>query len=89
MKWVIDFSKSSSKFLDKNNLSENIVISIISDGLMKLSGHKINIDIKKLKGKWKGFHRIRSGKIRIIIKINFQKCTVYTDKIDFRGGVYK
>ena len=73
MKWIIDFSKSSSKFLDKNNLSENIVISIISDGLMKLSGHKKNIDIKKLKGKWRGFHRIRSGKIRIIIIKRFPR----------------
>ncbi|MBI4378409.1 MAG: hypothetical protein HY578_04865 [Nitrospinae bacterium] len=48
-----------------------------------------NIDVKKLKGKWEGYHRICSRKIRIILKVNFEERRIYVDTIDYRGDVYK
>ncbi len=48
-----------------------------------------NIDVKKMKGKWKGYHRIKIGKIRMILKIDFKNKISFIDKIDFRGDVYK
>lgn len=32
-----------------------------------------NIDVKKMKGKWKGYHRIRVGRIRMILKVDFKE----------------
>ena len=68
MNWHIDFSSSSLKFLKQNNLEENFVIDEIKFALRKFRGEDININIKKLGGKWEGFYRIRSGRLRIIIE---------------------
>ncbi len=89
MKWQIDFSKSSLKFIKNNNINRNAIILIISNALKKLKGERINIDIKKLKGDWKGYFRIRDGRIRLIININFNDLNIYLDRIDYRGDVYK
>ena len=49
-----------------------------------------NINIKALKGKYKGYFRIRKGRIRFIFKIvNDVVTLVLIDNIDFRGDVYK
>jgi mRNA-degrading endonuclease RelE of RelBE toxin-antitoxin system len=42
-----------------------------------------------MKGAWKGYRRVRIGKIRMILKIDFAKHTIFVDKMDFRGNVYK
>ncbi len=89
MTWRVDFSKDSLKFLEQNNLEENFVIDKIKLALRKFKGENVNVDIKKLKGEWKGFYRIRSGKLRIIIEFQFEHCRAYIEKIDWRGGVYK
>jgi len=86
VKWYIDFSKSSLKFISKNNVSEGDIISIVIKGIKKLKGKAINIDIKKMKGSWKGFYRVRMGKMRLLINIDFENLRIYyIDKIDYRG----
>ena len=89
MKWRIDFSKDSLKFLEKNNLQENFVIDKIKLALRKFKGEDININIKKLRGEWEGFYRIRVGKLRIIFEFQFENYRVYIEEIDWRGSAYK
>lgn len=89
MNWFIDFSANSLKFLKRNNLEENFIISKIELALRIFKGEDINIDIKKLKGEWEGFYRIRSGRIRIIVEFQFERNRVYIEEIDWRGNVYK
>ena len=89
MNWRVDFSRDALKFLNQNNLKENFIIDKIKLVLEKFKGENINIDIKKLKGEWGGFYRIRFGKLRIIIEFQFEICRAYIDKIDWRGNVYK
>jgi len=89
MKWRIDFSKDSLKFLEKNNLQEDFVIDKIKLALRKFKGEDININIKKLRGEWEGFYRIRVGKLRIIFEFQFENCRVYIEEIDWRGSAYK
>jgi len=89
MNWQIDYSKDSLKFIDKHNIEEDDIIEYLSKATLKLKGENINIDLKKMKGEWKGFYRIRSGNIRIIFNINFENYQIYIDRIDFRGDVYK
>jgi mRNA interferase RelE/StbE len=89
MNWRIDFSKDSLKFLEKNNLQEGFVIDKIKLALRKFKGEDININIKKLRGGWEGFYRIRFGRLRIIAEFQFEGCRVYIGRIDWRGSVYK
>ena len=66
MNWSIGFSADSLKFLKKNNLEENFIIEKVKLTLLKFRGKNVNINIKKLKGEWRGFYRIRAGRLRII-----------------------
>ncbi len=89
MKWLIDLSKSSLKFINKNNINKKNIVSILIIAIKKLQGQNINIDIKKMSGNWEGFYRVRKGKIRILISISFEDLSIYVDKIDYRGNIYK
>jgi mRNA interferase RelE/StbE len=89
MKWIVDFSDDSLKFLKKNKIREDYIIEKVELTLKKLKGEDINVDIKKLKGEWEGFYRIRFGRLRIIIEFQFQDNRVYIERIDWRGNVYK
>ena len=89
MNWRVDFSPNSLKFLVRNNLKEDFVIDKIKLALKKFNSEDTNIDIKKLKGKWKGFYRIRSSKLRIILEFQFEYYRVYVEEIDWRGNIYK
>ena len=62
---------------------------MIVQAIKFFQGIDTNIDIKKLKGQWKGFYRIRKGKIRIIAGFNFEYKAVFIERIDHRGNVYK
>ena len=89
MNWRIDFSENSLKFLKKNNLKEDFIIERIKLTLQKFKGENININVKKLRGEWEGFYRIRSGQLRIITEFQFERNRVYIEEIDWRGNVYK
>lgn len=89
MKWRIDFSKDSLKFLEKNNLQENFIIDKIKLTLRKFKGENVNINVKRLSGEWERFYRIRSGRLRIIIEFQFEQNRAYIEEIDWRGNVYK
>ena len=90
MKWTIDFGRNALRFLRKSkDLLKTKITQLILEVLHKFKGREINVDVRKMAGAWKGFYRIKKGKTRVIIKIDFDKKWVYVDKIDFRGKVYK
>ncbi len=89
MSWRIDTSQNAEKFLVKNKLTVEEIKILIGRAILFFGGQKINADIKKLKGEWKGFYRIRSGKIRIIAEFDFDQSTVFIEVIDWRGNAYK
>lgn len=89
MKWKIETSKNAEKFLSKNIASKEEVFELMEAAIRYLHGENINIDIRKLKGKWSGFYRIRRGKIRIIAEFKFKNSVVFIEEIDWRGNVYK
>lgn len=89
MKWSINFSKDALAFLKQEKIAEEEVLVLMKNTLEKFRGEDTNIDIKKLHGEWAGFHRIRKGKIRVIAEFNFSNFSVYIERIDWRGNVYK
>jgi mRNA interferase RelE/StbE len=87
MKWTIDYSGRAGKFIKKHGLGETIR-SLLKDLILRIHGKPIKLDLKKLKGQWTGYLRIRSGDIRIILKVYKKEKRLYVDKVDVRGNVY-
>ena len=89
----ISYSKEADKFLKKNkgNISEDEVDALVILAVKKiLKIEDSSIDLKKLKGKYRGSFRIRRGDTRIIFTIRKEDVvTVFVHYIDFRGNVYK
>lgn len=89
MSWAINYSKEALKFLSINKLSEEELDNDFVKVIKKLKGENINIDIKKMKGEWVGYYRLRERKMRIIFSIDFDEQIIYVDRIDYRGNIYK
>jgi mRNA interferase RelE/StbE len=87
MKWKIDYAKSADKFINEHRISEEIR-ELIKNLILIINGERVKIDLKKLKGKWEGYLRIRKGKIRIILKVHKEEKRIFVKKVDFRGNVY-
>ena len=90
----ITYLKKATKFLEKNSnvLAEYDVDELIIKSIKKIFYFMdINIDLKKLKGKYKNVYRVRKGNIRIIFKTVDNEVIVeaVVVDIDYRGGVYK
>ena len=66
----IRFERKAEKFFDKNSTGKDEVNELIIKAVKKLSGHNNgNIDLRQLKGEWKGYLRIRKNNLRIILKL--------------------
>jgi len=89
MKWKFKISSNSERFIEKNKIDLKEIKDVVKRVVEYFEGEDLNVDIKKLKGKWKGFYRIRKGKMRIIVRFDFEKLTVFVEETDFRGRVYR
>lgn len=91
---VIRFRKSAIKFLRKADPDdvENIraklkqlLESIQDQGIIPFT----ELDIKKMKGEWEGFYRLRIGRIRVIFTVDSATDEIEVYTIGFRGDVYQ
>ena len=87
--WKINLSKQTDRFVRNNKIKDNEILSFINKFINYCKGSDENIDVKRIKGKWKGYYRIRIGKVRIILKIDFKEKIIFVDRMDYRGRVYK
>ncbi len=87
--WQIELSRQTDKSTKKENINDNEILNLVKRVFNYSKGLDENIDVKKMKGKWKGYYRVKIGKIRMIMKIDFKNKVAYIDKVDFRGDVYK
>jgi len=92
MKVIIQYSEAAEKFLSKNKniITEAEVDFLIIKSMKILYGkEKLNLDLKRLKGDYKNYFRIRKGKVRIIFRIEREEIIlVSVSNIDFRGSIY-
>jgi mRNA-degrading endonuclease RelE of RelBE toxin-antitoxin system len=89
MNWAIGFSEAALRFLRVNRIPGGDIFDIVRAAAGMFRGQPSAINIKKLKGKWDGFYRIRKGKLRIIIEFRFDQRAAFIERIDWRGSVYK
>ena len=87
--YKVIFSKSSKTFLKRNPGYKTKTIEISKKFIRLISGEKEKLDVKKMKGKWEGFYRVRSGRTRILLSIDIDEKVLYIDRIGFRGDVFK
>ncbi|NJM57615.1 MAG: type II toxin-antitoxin system RelE/ParE family toxin [Synechococcales cyanobacterium RU_4_20] len=89
----VKFSRSAVKFLKKldDTRQERIraKIALLRTSLEEQEALPADeLDLKKLKGDWKSYFRIRVGQIRIIFKIKPEADEILIYSIDFRGSAY-
>jgi mRNA interferase RelE/StbE len=91
---AIKFRKQAIKFLEKGNPEEvesirdelnQLVVEIEEQGIIPFT----KLDIKKMKGDWEGFYRLRVGKNRIIFAVDNNSRDVEVYAIGARGDIYK
>jgi mRNA interferase RelE/StbE len=85
----IELSKQADRFIEREGITDDEIFSMIQKFINYSKGLDVNIDVKRMKGKWKGYHRIRIGKIRVLLRMNFEEKRIFIDRIDFRGSVYR
>jgi mRNA interferase RelE/StbE len=91
---AVKFRKQAVKFLQKANFEDVAKIqSQLNQLLTAIEQQSIipftELDIKKMKGDWEGFYRLRVGKIRVIFIVDFDSSELEVYTIGARGDVYK
>lgn len=89
MKWTVDFTRDAEKFLERNHIDRREIFELIGLSVRKFKGEVVNVNIRKLKGKWQGFYRIKRGDLRVIASFNFDSLRILVEGIDWRGNAYK
>ncbi|MEN7981870.1 MAG: type II toxin-antitoxin system RelE/ParE family toxin [Nanoarchaeota archaeon] len=83
--YEIEIKKKIIKFI--NNLSNSQIIwSKIKILKLFKSDKKLNLDMEKMRGKYKNLYRIRIGEIRLIFEVLSEKIIIKS--ADYRGKVY-
>lgn len=89
----ISYSKEVDKFLKSNReiINEAEIDSLIISAIKRIFKiQDINVNLKKLKGKYRGHYRIRKGNIRIVFSLKKEdNPVVFVKDIDFRGNIYR
>ncbi len=90
MNWKINFSRDADYFLQKNHaLSREDILALVTQTIKLFTGEDVNVNVKKLKGEWLGFYRIKKGRVRVIASFDFDNFSVFVERVDWRGNVYK
>ncbi|NMF85703.1 type II toxin-antitoxin system RelE/ParE family toxin [Nodosilinea sp. P-1105] len=90
----VRFSKKAVKFLKKLDAqsAEKVRQKILQlQSMLETEGviPFTELDIKKLKGQWDGYFRLRVGQIRVIFTVvNSEIEILLIQDIGFRGGIY-
>jgi mRNA-degrading endonuclease RelE of RelBE toxin-antitoxin system len=87
MKWSVSFTRQALGFIKEQKVSVE-VSGLIVLAVKKFEKETVSIDIKKLKGEWRDFYRIRKGKWRVIASFDFKNHSVFVEAIDWRGNIY-
>lgn len=89
MTWTVGFSRDAERFLARNHMEPDDVLRLMALAVQALKGETANVDIKKLKGAWRGYYRIKRGDLRIIASFDFDRSRALVEQIDWRGNAYK
>ncbi|NES18785.1 MAG: type II toxin-antitoxin system RelE/ParE family toxin [Symploca sp. SIO3E6] len=91
---AVKFHKQAIKFLQKANPEDvdriqvqlnQLLLAVEEQGIIPFTF----LDIKKMKGEWEGFYRLRVGNMRVIFTVSLDSADIEIYTIGLRGDVYK
>ena len=91
---AIKFRKNAVKFLAKADPGDiariqeklsQLLLLVEAKGIIPFT----ELDIKKMKGDWEGFYRLRIGKVRLLFTIDAASGDIEVHTIGSRGDIYK
>lgn len=90
MTWKIGYTGKAKKYLDSLEAAgRDRIKEALQKMLEWLCGLREDMpDLKKLKGDWKGYYRLRVGKERLILNIKWERQEVVVEYIEKRGDIY-
>ena len=92
MVWKVKYHKRAIRFLQSlDEGTRRRVLNRIDELRKALDEGKFpywRLQIRKLKGSWEGFFRMRVGKIRVIFKLDFDEEVIYIYNVHFRESAY-
>jgi len=81
LEWQIRIHRRAYRFLESLHEDKKKIIMEKLRELVLTLEHGVlpyrRLDIRRLRGEWKGFLRLRVGDIRIIFRIDFETKTIY------------
>ncbi len=91
---AVKFRKQAVKFLQKANAEDVVKIqSQLNQLLTAIKQQGIipftELDIKKMRGEWEGFYRLRVGKIWVIFIVDFDSSDLEIYTIGAKGDIGK
>jgi mRNA interferase RelE/StbE len=89
--WKYEFSRTALKSLNTFPQKDRLLIEKKIKNIGDWFDDKANLtaDIRKLRGEWEGFYRLRVGKSRIIFSIDEENEIIRIHDIGYRGNIYK
>lgn len=91
---TLKFRKNAIKFLEsldektREKIRQKLKILVYSVDDQAIIPFN-DLDIKKMKGNWEGFYRLRIGTIRVIFTVDLTSGNIEVYRIGFRGDVYQ
>ncbi len=93
MEWRVRIHRRALRFLEelpgdeRRRVEERIreLVRALNEGVLPYR----RLDIRRLRGEWEGFLRLRVGDIRVIFRLDFDTKTVYIYHIHRRRSAYK
>ena len=93
MEWKLRINRKALKFIEKLPEHQkrrvltgiNILLENLNKGMIPFH----SMDIKRLKGEWSGFLRLRIGDLRVIFWLDVERLEVVIYHVHYRSRVYK
>ncbi len=89
MNYRVELSNQAKKALSSGVVNLDGLMVLLDKFVSRIEGEDLNVDWKKLGGIWRGYYRLRTGDMRVIIRADFKNRSIYVKKIGPRGDVYK
>jgi len=83
--FTVKVSKQAVKFIKKLNEPQ---LSRVKSKIKLLENWPVEMDVKAMKGNYKGYFRLRIGDVRVIFYPDSKTNVIFVDAIGFRGDVY-
>ncbi len=93
MEWHVKIHRKALHFLESLPENRRRLVEGKLEELVEALEHGVlpyrRLDIRRLRGEWEGFLRLRVGNIRVIFKLEFDSKTIYIYHIHYRKSIYK